>query len=124
MSKRFRYSRTTRPAPILPIDIISPIHGRKRRVKFRVDTGADMSIVPGTPIPHLGTRAFSEVLVADDDGRTMLYKAHVVHVKLNGWMFENIEVVAPETDTAYLGQDILNQLKLTLDGPRKQLVVR
>jgi hypothetical protein len=82
-----------------------------------------MTIIPGTLIPDLGTKAFSEVVVADYDGRTLLYKAHVVHLRLNGRMFKNIEVVASETDTAYLGLDILNQLKLTLDGPKKSLTI-
>jgi hypothetical protein len=120
MRKTFRY---TQQAPVIPLDVISPIHGGKRRIKFRVDTGADMTIIPGALVPELGTRAFNEIIMADYDSRQMRYKAHVIHLALHGRLFENVEVVASETDTAYLGLDILNQPKLTLDGPKKQLVV-
>ncbi len=103
--------------------VVSPIHGRETKVDFRVDTGADMTLVPGMLIPELGTKAFDEVIIADFDSRTVRYDAHVVHLRLNGRIFENVEVIASETDTAYLGLDILNRIKVTLDGPKKSLII-
>jgi hypothetical protein len=83
-----------------------------------VDTGAEMTVIPGILIPELGTKASDEVIITDHDNRSEEYSAHAVHLQLGRKLFRNVIVVPSASGAAFLGLDILNQLKLTLDGPK------
>jgi hypothetical protein len=88
-----------------------------------VDTGAEMTVIPGILIPELGTKASDEVIITDYDNRSEEYSAHAVHLQLGHKLFRNVIVVPSASGAAFLGLDILNQLKLTLDGPKKSLII-
>jgi hypothetical protein len=47
-----------------------------------------------------------------------------VDIEINGDTLPNLEVVGDElTEEIILGRDVLNKLKLLLDGPREQVEV-
>jgi hypothetical protein len=121
--RRFQYMRNGRDAPVLPLTILSPSANQKFEIEFRVDTGADMTVVPRSVLFHLNISTRGEVLIADYDSRTVHCPYHVVSLLLGERLFKDVEVIAADSDTAYLGLDILNQVKLTHDGPRRTLTL-
>ncbi|MBI5473143.1 MAG: retroviral-like aspartic protease family protein [Ignavibacteriae bacterium] len=103
--------------------LISPVTDERQQIVFRIDTGADMTVVPRSVLIELKIGSRGHLLVADYDSRMVYSSYHVVTLLLGKHRFKDVEVIAAESDTAYLGLDVLNQLRLTHDGPNKTLIL-
>ncbi len=90
---------------------------------LRVDTGADMTVIPSDVLKELHAVEVADVIVADFDTGTSVYKTFSVNLRLGKLFFEEVEVIASDGGAALLGLDILNQLNVNLNGPRKTLAV-
>ncbi len=86
-----------------------------------VDSGADLSVVPESVPRTLGLPSIGEITVHGVGGaarRVPLYAAEVEGAGLR----RIIEVVAIGAE-ALIGRDLINELVVTLDGPRRLLRV-
>ncbi len=123
MRRTFKYRSGTRPFPALDMTVQSPTTEAKLKIQFRVDTGADITVVPRTVIERLGITVEGEVLIADYDNRVKHYDIHLLDLLLGRVRFKNVEVIPSESESALIGLDVLDQLKVTLDGRKRLLSV-
>ncbi len=124
MRRTFTYhSNDELSYPALSLTVVSPISLLQSKVVFRVDTGADLSVVPVFVLHALEPEEFGASAIQDYSGRTTMTLTYLVHLKLGNVLFRDVVVVPSETDSALLGLNVLNQLNVSLKGPRKLLVV-
>jgi predicted aspartyl protease len=103
--------------------LVSPFNGKRARLLFRLDTGADITAIPRHLVNALGLLPYRKRYVLDYNSRTSLAESYLVHFVFAGKTFSNIEVITTDGLHALLGLDILNQLTITHDGPRKLLAI-
>ncbi|MBI4769484.1 MAG: retroviral-like aspartic protease family protein [Chloroflexi bacterium] len=92
----------------------------------RLDTGADMTVVPAALVAELPLGRFRKVAVQGFRGESETMFTYIVDVSVNGHRIEFVEVVLDESDEAELlvGRDVLNELTVVLDGPALSAEVR
>jgi predicted aspartyl protease len=120
---RFNYAPAyTPPAPIvelwLGVPEMTPAIGP---LVALIDTGAD-----GTLVPAHYLRAISSLAPVDRKwlrsqwGEPRLVRLYLVDIELAGVRLPDIEVVAdPVGNEVVLGRNVLNRLRIVLDGPKK-----
>ena len=106
------------PAPALEIIV----RQRKRSPRFillraRLDTGADITVIPFSMVNSLRLEAGDSIAVSGYDGSPTEIQTYVVTLEIVGHSFENIKVVASQRAEILIGLDILNHFFITLDGP-------
>ena len=121
---RFPYGRLTHTRlkiPRLNVEIRSPQHERlTREVNAILDTGSDRTCIPARVFTELGERNFEYGIakVQGAGGGPFQRTTFIVHVRFGECDFYDLEVISLEEDFALIGRDILNQHKVTLDGPK------
>jgi hypothetical protein len=107
------------PAPRLEIHFIALPHGTAfGPVHAFLDTGADVTIVPMDIIRQLkaGVVTFKTVRGYTRGRRNV--RTYLVDVDVAGLTLPGIEVVGDDAaDQVLIGRDVLNKLRLLLDGP-------
>ena len=108
----------TPPAPALAALVSSAqSSGAMRPVTAQLDTGADVSGVPITLLSELGIEPYQSIQVQDYDGAGKQVRTFLVQLEFDRFRFRRLEVVALDASCILLGRDVLNNLRLTLDGP-------
>ncbi len=104
------------PAPVADLEVSNPATHAAERGRGKLDTGADVSVIPEAWAAklHLMPAGFFEV--ASFDGRVTETPTYYVNVSMNGFRFELVKVLSSRRTNALLGRDILNRLSVTLDG--------
>ena len=83
-----------------------------------LDTGADATIVPLRHIQPLGTQIEDQRYLRGPWGERRAVYTYLLDVEVAGLRLPSIEVVADDTgDEVIVGRDVLNRLRITLDGP-------
>ncbi len=113
------------PAAVLDITIVNPFLKGHPRIGGRavIDSGAFKSVIPQTLASQIGLLPVTEITTKGYDGREQKKPASIVNIVLDGHVFEYVEVLLINRNTALIGRDILNQLKLTLDGPKLEFEI-
>ena len=83
-----------------------------------IDSGAFKSVIPQALASQIGLLPVTEIITKAYDGREQKQPVSIANIVLDGHVFEYPEVLLIKRNTALIGRDILNQLKITLDGPR------
>jgi hypothetical protein len=117
---RFSYSSDyVPPAPVLEIRLALP--GESFAVgplTALLDTGADANIVPLRHIQPLGAQIEDRRYLRSPWGERRPVYTYLLDIEVAGLRLPSIEVVADETgDEVVVGRDVLNRLRITLDGP-------
>lgn len=106
------------PAPILEVTVSNPhnpeVEGIPKEAK--IDSGADMTAIPEDFVNALGLLPAGETSMKGYKEGEQIHSTYYVDVSLNGYSFPYTKVVAIKRENVLLGRDILNQLKLILDG--------
>lgn len=122
--KRFPYRRENiQLAPFLPMKIGSPNSRKRISIDFCIDTGAEITVIPLRYISLLGLDPRHKVLIDDYDKHSTEHESFVVDLKFGPNIFRSVEVIVSESGASLLGLNVLNQLKLTLDGPNESLII-
>lgn len=86
-----------------------------------VDTGADATILPRSLIDELDAPFVDDAWLSSQWGEWIAVKTFTVDIGLGNLTLPAIRVVADEhNDEIILGRNILNRLKLLLDGPNQE----
>jgi predicted aspartyl protease len=89
-----------------------------------LDTGADASVVPLRHIRSLGARTSHRRYLRSPWGGRRIVHTYLLDVEVAGLRLPSIEVVADDIgDEVIVGRDVLNRLRITLDGPAGTLEV-
>ena len=83
-----------------------------------VDTGADATIIPMEYLDRIKAPITIEMWARSTWGDRRRVNLFLVDVRIGENVLPHVQVVGDETgDEAILGRDVLNKLKLLLDGP-------
>jgi len=117
----FRYNRgESTPAPYITLEITPS--GRRRkpiRRRAKLDTGASLTVIPESlprqwRIPFIGTATLRAY-----NGQRSTRPVYVVDIIIGSKRFQDVWVTVAPRRNILLGRDILNQLRITLNGPRQ-----
>lgn len=107
------------PAPVAYVTLRNPITGTTLpNVPMLIDTGADTTLLPVDAVEKLGVEADKDALfeVQGFSGEVKLVKvAHLELLFLNKKFSGDFLLV--ERQIGILGRNILNNLRIVLDGP-------
>lgn len=110
------------PAPFLTIQVSRiNVDEPALMVECLVDTGADVSLIPQHLADTLELAPSDAMIVEGFDGEQQQLPLFAVDVVVESVRLNGLEVVSYPTSHAILGRDVLNHLRLLLDGPSQQL---
>ena len=106
------------PAPFLPVWLASLAEDSESiSVQAKLDTGADLTAIPITLIDRLHLVPAGEIEVEGFDGRHTTIQAYDINLQVDQLKIVGLLVIGLVEDYALLGRDVLNRLRLLLDGP-------
>lgn len=113
------------PAPVLPVVFVALPHEAKSvEVLGFLDTGADATIVPKRLLQSIQARPLMSRHVRSYIGEQRVVRTYAVDVIVGGITLPAIEVIGDDVQEPLLGRDVLNRLRVILDGPRQKIEVR
>jgi predicted aspartyl protease len=104
------------PAPSLTIRFSRPSSTRSGELQAKLDTGADITVLPQHVINELRLVPARRISVSSFDQREVWRYTYFVDLSFQSFIFKMAEVIGAVRRDALLGRDILNLLKITLDG--------
>jgi len=104
------------PAPSVEVSVSKPYSEESRKQRGKLDTGADISVIPFGFVRELGLVPARKLLARGYDGREGSVTTYYVNMSIQEFSFELVEVAATPRIDVLLGRDILNRLKMLLDG--------
>jgi predicted aspartyl protease len=113
MKYSFEYSP---PAPSLKVRLTRPFSDLSMELEAKLDTGADMTVLPQHVVSELMLIPARRVFVLSFDGREVSKYTYFVNISFNNFEYKMVEVIDAKRQDVLLGRDILNKLKTILDG--------
>jgi predicted aspartyl protease len=117
----FRYNKSERPsAPYVVIEIAPA--GRRRkptRRRAKLDSGASLTVIPENLIKQWHIRPSGAVRVRAYNGYESMRPIYSVDVIIGSKRYLDIEVTTTQRRNILLGRDIMNGLRITLDGTQE-----
>lgn len=123
---KFPYSRAFfPPAPIAEVTFITAVDSlRVGPFVALVDSGADATIVPIAYLNEIQALPTVEMTMRSQWGERRRVLLYLVDVQIGEVILPGIEVVGDElSDEIVLGRDVLNRLRLLLDGPAETITI-
>lgn len=123
---KFRYSHQYYPAaPIVDVTFISAAEQeRVGPLTAMIDSGADGTIVPMSYLDEIHAPPTVEMVIRSQWGERRKVLLYLVDVQIGDLLLGGIEVVGDEeSDEIVLGRDVLNRLRLFLDGPGETIEI-
>jgi hypothetical protein len=108
------------PVPIVVVKVANPTTGNGKEKDGKIDTGSYMTAIPETLVSELALVPASEHETTgykrEKKNEPQKHLTYFVDIALKGYSFPYTEVLAVDRQNVLIGRDILNQLKLILDG--------
>lgn len=117
---RYSYLHQLRPpAPFVNVTLQNPISGAElRNVPAQLDIAADRTLLPDSLVQTLNLPQIGAIPIGGVGGLTQTMPSYPVRVAIHDLPAQTIEAVAhPNEAWVLLGRDVLNALRLLLDGP-------
>lgn len=106
------------PAPFLLVRLASLAdHAESITVQAKLDTGADLTAIPTALIERLRLMPAGEIEVEGYDSRRATLRAYDVNLQIDHLSVAGLLVIDFTEDYVLLGRDVLNRLRILLDGP-------
>jgi predicted aspartyl protease len=106
------------PAPFVSIRLASLAdRSEPVAVPAKIDTGADLTVIPVRLVEQLQLMPAGEIEVESYDGRRATLRAYDVNLHIDQLSLPGLLVIAFSEDYVLLGRDVLNRLRVLLDGP-------
>jgi hypothetical protein len=105
------------PAPFLTVRLHDPTTDVMLTLPAKVDTGADVSAVPVTMVEQLHLASAGEFVVEAFDGARTRMTAYDIALDAAQLHLTGIPAITFAEEYVLLGRDVLNALRLLLDGP-------
>ena len=120
----YSYSpRVSPPGPFIFVKVSASAATNPMNVHALLDTGADSSALPVDVAGQLGLPQVDAGLVGGINSRRVLEPIFVAFLSVEEGPPEEFEVYSFDLPFAILGRDVLNQYRITLDGPNLTLTI-
>src|SRR5207253_2905368 len=97
-----------------------PVSGQRRRsLRGKIDSGADITVIPNRLVPQLGLTGRGHTWTRGFDGTYSRRPIFYVRLRLEGFDIPVARCVAADRTTLLIGRNVLNRFLLILNG--KQL---
>jgi predicted aspartyl protease len=115
----FRYNDAYNPPlPVCNVVLAVTSTGLHVAVEAVIDTGADGTIIPVQHLQEIGARRAFETALRSQWGELRVVYLYLVDLQIGDFTFPGVYVVGDELgQEAVLGRNVLNRLRLLLDGP-------
>ncbi|MBS1252075.1 MAG: hypothetical protein MAG451_01111 [Anaerolineales bacterium] len=115
----FPFDTTYDPAmPVCDVVLTAPPTGRNVELTAIIDTGADGTMIPVEHLQQIGARRAFEAGLRSQWGERRTVFLYLVDLQIAELTLPGIYVVGDELgDEVVLGRNVLNELRLLLDGP-------
>jgi hypothetical protein len=123
---RYRYNTQIEPpAPFVHLLLRNPADGTElSNVPAQLDTAADRTVLPQSVVANLRLAQIGTMLIGGLGGITYTLPTYVVLVSVHDLAPVPVKIVASSDEQwILLGRDVLNALRLTLDGPKGALEI-
>lgn len=112
------YDRSVHPpAPFVQVRILHPTTGQQDTLPAKLDTGADISGIPGWAVDGLELVAARLIPVEGYDNVRVQLPTYIITLEVASARFRRLEVVPLPEKYALLGRDVLNHFYARLNGP-------
>lgn len=112
------------PAPFLAVQVEHPQHPRRTaQLSAKVDTGADISVIPLRIAQSLDLESAGRVQAMGFERQEQTYPVYLARLIIPSGQRGLVHVLAGSSDETILGRDVLNHLRLLLDGPALTLEI-
>ena len=107
------------PAPVLQVRFITPEWDlRTESLQAIVDTGADGTLAPTKYLQQIEASVGGESSIRSQWGERRVVDLYLIDVEIDRLTLPGIWVVGDESgEEIVLGRNVLNRLRLLLDGP-------
>ncbi len=114
----------TPPAPVISAQISTLADaGRSRVWPTLIDTGSDTTAIPTLVVEQLQLAPAGEALIQAYDGPPMRRPLYDIVLQVAHIRFEGLSVIVCSGNHVILGRDVINHLRLLLDGPAQRLEI-
>lgn len=123
---KFAYSNDYYPpAPIAEVSLIAVAESlRVGPFTALIDSGADGTIVPVAYLHEILAPPTEETIMRSHWGEGRRVMLYLIDLQIGDVVLPGIEVVGDElSEEPFLGRNILNRLRVLLDGPNKNVTV-
>ena len=123
---KFHYSRDFfPPAPVVEVTFITAAESlRVGPFSALIDSGADATIVPIAYLNEIQALPTVEMTIRSQWGERRRVLLYLIDVQIGQVVLPGIEVVGDDfSDEIVLGRDVLNRLRLLLDGPAEIITI-
>jgi len=104
------------PAPALTVRFTRPLSTQSIELQAKLDTGADITVLPQSAINEFRLMPAGRISVFSFNGREEWRYTYFVDLSFHNSKFPMVEVIGARRHDALLGRDVLNLMKITLDG--------
>ena len=113
------------PVPILPVQLITPEWDIQTDLLLAIiDTGADGTLVPIEHLRQINASIAGQTGLRSQWGELRIAHLYLVDLKIKNLTLPGVWVVGDEIgNEIVLGRNVLNCLKLLLDGPSKLIEI-
>ncbi len=115
---RSKYSSERTPSLVLPVDVSSPRAQTVWHVAAKIDTGAEVTIIPDSVRRGLNLKARGRLRTKGPfDAGWQSRPTYNVHLSIKDCISLEIKVLSAPRRHCLIGRDLLNRLVLHADGP-------
>jgi predicted aspartyl protease len=110
------------PAPVVHVLLRNPATGASfQNVPMLIDIGTDATAIPNTYAEQLDIDPMTDktYIVEGFDGQTRISQIAEAEMEIAGRLFRGQFLLLDQAH-GYLGRNVLNQLRILLDGPRRK----
>lgn len=108
------------PAPIAEVTLIHPILGESCLEKGKLDTGADITVIPEKLISELKLSPKGRTWTRSYDGTYSHRLVYYVKMKIEDFDIPIVRCIVADRDNILLGRNVLNRFIINLDGKNRQ----
>lgn len=122
----YHYSRNYFPsAPIIEVTLIAVAEAlRVGPLPALVDSGADGTIIPINHLNEIHAPPTEEMVIRSQWGERYRVMLYLVDMQIGDLTFPGLEVAGDEiANEIIVGRDILNRLRILLNGPKEMVEV-
>lgn len=118
MQLSFEYDRAYIPAfPVLDFRVSATRNGRQQTLRGLIDSGSDITQIPLPVLRAIEARDVDDRWVRDASGLRVPVTIYVVQLQIGSVILPSVEVVGRTgLNETIIGQDVLNQFIVTLNG--------